>query len=335
MTKFNQISFIRGLLRFSPRQLANERRAANYIVSVLRQHGIPFTLQRFQTTVPEARRADLFADGRRIPCQNTGYVGGEITTKSYFLSSLIPSRFFIRERNINFNPACPRTISCSNFYFAPSVAIPRNAVKTVLRAKRIRARTVVVPRKHRVPNILVGNRKNPRVICFAHYDSINKGAIDNASGVATIMAAVIENPHILRYGLFVFAANEELSYDQPTYWGRGYRVFERRMPRLLRAAQKIIVIDSLGYGPAIVTQDKKLQYLAFPIRGIKSLAKKTYVMCGDFDQLMTVYHSDADDVRGLDHRYLEDGVRRLIRLTGGDGLPHQRVDASETVALGD
>ncbi len=310
------MSFIRGLLRFSPRQLANERRAAGYITSVLRQYGIPFTLQKFQTTVPEARRADLFADGRRIPCQNTGYVGGEIASKSYLLSSLIPSRFFIGERNINFNPACPRTISCSNFYFAPSVAIPRNEVKTVLRAKQIRARTVVVPRHHRIPNILAGNRENPSVICFAHYDSINKGAIDNASGVAVVMAAIIKNPIILQSGLFVFAANEELSYDRPTYWGRGYRIFERRMPRLLRAVEKIIVIDSLGYGPTTITQDKKLQYLAFPIRGIQSLAKKIYVMCGDFDQLMTVYHSDADDVRGLDHRYLEDGTRRFMRLIG-------------------
>ncbi len=314
--RFNQWAFIRRMIAFSPRQLAGEAKARALIESVLRLHRTPFTRHEFRTEIPKTRRAVLIADGRQIPCQNTGFIGGRIHGKSYLVSSMIPSRFLIAHPNINFNPLCPETISCSNHYFAPSLAVPRSEIVRLLRAKHVEGETSVKRVPHRTANILVGNRKNPQTICFAHYDSINRGAIDNASGVAVMMTTLIRQPELLKTTLFVFSANEELSYDRPTYWGRGFREFERKFFRQMSLTKKIIAIDSLGYGRTLVSQHPNLQYLAFPITNIKQWREKIYVVCGEFEKLMAVYHSDADDMRGMDRRYLEDGVRRLMRLMG-------------------
>ena len=313
---FNQWQFIRRMIAYSPRQLGGEAKARALIESALRLHRIPSTRHGFRTAIPKARSAVLMADGKRIPCQNTGFIGGKILGKSYLVSSMIPSRFLITHPNINFNPLCPETISCSNHYFAPSLAVPRSAMPQLLRAKIVEGKTSVQRTPHRTANVLVGNQKNPRVICFAHYDSINRGAIDNASGVAVMMAAIIRRPELLKAALFIFSANEELSYDRPTYWGRGFREFERKFFRQMVQAKKIVAIDSLGYGRTLVSQHPNLQYLAFPISNIKLWRKKIYVVCGEFEKLMAIYHSDADDMRGMDRRYLEDGVRRLTHLIG-------------------
>ncbi len=54
-------------------------------------------------------------------------------------------------------------------------------------------------------------------LVFSHYDSISSGVIDNASGTALSLYLVINYPKLLEKTLFVFAGNEELSYDEPIY----------------------------------------------------------------------------------------------------------------------
>lgn len=312
--EFSNREFIRELLRFSPRQLKGETLAAKFICDTLTSSRVKYKEQRFTTFIPQTKKAFLFADHEKIQCQACCYVSGAIGGKSTLLSSLIPSRFFLEKSNINFNPECPETISCSNFYFAPALAIPRDEVQKLLVAKQVKGRVIVKKTKHRAVNILVGNTKNPQTVCFAHYDSINMGAIDNASGVAVIMDAILSKPDTLTTTLYVFSANEELSYDKPTYWGHGFRAFEQRFFEILQKAKKIIVIDSLGNGHTHITQDPNLQYLSFPVKNIEGLRKKIFAMSGNFHHLMSVYHSDADDMSGLRHRYLKEATQKLLAL---------------------
>src|SRR3989344_651978 len=157
---FNQITFIKSLLRFSPRQLKGETMAAEFIKKTLGERGIGYKEQKFTTFIPQTKRAVLLADDKKIPCQACCYVGGIIEGKDFLLSSLIPSRFFLEKPNINFNPECPKTISCSNFYFAPAVAVPRDEVQKLLIAKRVRGKVTVKKVQHGAVNILVGNTKN-------------------------------------------------------------------------------------------------------------------------------------------------------------------------------
>ena len=140
---FSQIAFIKNLLRFSPRQLKGETMAAEFIKKTLREYDIAWKEQKFTTFIPDTKKAILLADGQRISCQACCYVSGKIKGKDSLLSSLIPSRFFLEKPNINFNPECPKTISCSNFYFAPALAIPRGEVPRVLRAQKVKGSVVV------------------------------------------------------------------------------------------------------------------------------------------------------------------------------------------------
>jgi hypothetical protein len=275
--------------------------------------GASFYLQRFATKIPEVRRQRLLADGRIIPCVATSFVSGRIESNYQLLSSLISSQKFLYEPNINFNPRS-RGISRSNHYFAPSVAVARAAVPKLLRAKKVLAEVVVRPRTHTSENILVGNRKNPNYILFCHYDSLGPGASDNASGTAVLLSLIARNSELLTKALFVFAGNEELSYDQPIYWGHGYRVFEQRFAKQLRGAKKIVVLDSLAHGRTCTTSDPHVVRLGFPIKDLLRLQKKITMVYGDFDKLMEVYHSSLDLPSNISPRYLAQAISLTQRL---------------------
>jgi hypothetical protein len=309
---FNSLAFIKGLIRFSPRQLENEKRAADFIISVLRNYHIDYQLDYFFTRIPRIKRAILRVDKKEIPCKACSFVSGKIKDKDFLISSLIPSRFFIEEPNINFNPKCS-VISLSNFYFAPAIAISREKISSILRAKNIEGEVRVRPVRHKSLNILVGNTKNPKTISFAHYDSLEKGVVDNASGVAVLMEAIFSKREITKDHLLVFAGNEELSYDKPTYWGYGFRVFEKKFFKIIERAEKIIVIDSLGNGRTRIFRDDNLIYLAFPILNRKKWKRKIEVIAGDIQKLMTVYHSDADDLTQIRQRYITEATKQFLR----------------------
>jgi len=147
---------------------------------------------------------------------------------------------------------------------------------------------------------------------FAHYDSINLGATDNASGVAVLMSLIVDNAATLKDVLYVFAGNEELSYDNPTYWGHGYRAFEDKYIDLLNKAKEILVVDCVGNGKTIIYDDENSKYLAFPIKNIKSLSGKTKIISASFKKLMRVYHSDGDSIEELNQKNFEEARELLM-----------------------
>ncbi len=310
MKQFSPFQFAKNLLQFSPRQGKGEQATAQFLHKTLSNFAIPLKKQEFVTLIPDIRKAQLWVDSQQIPCRGTCFQSGKITHKKYLISSLTSSQSFLTQENINFNPLS-KSISLANFYFAPAVAVKAKDLSRILRAQKIKAEVQVSPQKYTSANLLVGNLSSPRQIVFAHYDCIETGAIDNASGVATLMAVILETPQLLKNTLFVFAGNEELSYDFPIYWGHGYREFEKQHPSLLQKTRRIWVIDCVGNGPAKTTQEFSLLKLAFPIKNLKRLAFKTYLICADIEKLMTVYHSPDDNLHQLNSRHLAQATTLL------------------------
>ncbi len=307
------MSFVKKFCAISHRQLQNETRAAEFIVRIMKQAGITYTRQYFNTQIPKFGQAILWADGKRIPAITTSFLSGSISSNHAIVSSLISSQKFIKEPNINFNPACAG-ISRSNHYFAPSLAIARGDLQKVCQAKRVIGSVRVNLVQHCSSNIMVGNRENPTFIVFCHYDSISVGAIDNASGVAVLLDLIINNPKTLKDTLYVIAGNEELSYDFPVYWGHGYRVFEKKYDTIMKRAQKIFVVDSLGNGPTTLFRDSETVRLGFPIVNLVAWQKKIIMLSGDIDGLLSVYHSDLDTLSMLKEKYLKEATRKLLSL---------------------
>jgi hypothetical protein len=306
--KFNYLSFIRDLISFSPRQLEREQKTADFIIAFLKSYSFDYYLDYFWAKVPKIEKEVLKADTSEIACKGSSFVSGKIRSKDYLISSLIFSPTLLDQSNINFNPQC-LAISLASFYFAPAIAISKKDLNLILKAKKVEGEVKVKPLRYKARNILVGNFKNPKVIFFAHYDSIGKGAIDNASGVATLMGVILSRPEILKDNLFVFAANEELSYDRPIYWGHGFRIFEKNFFNIMKRAKEILVVDCVGNGPTKISQDQNLIRLAFPIKNKERLQNKIKIISGDIHKLMTLYHSDLDDINKIDIKYLAEASK--------------------------
>lgn len=307
---FNIIQFISKLLMFSPRQGENEVKVAKFITSTLEKYQISYVRHTFINKTPLFKKVMLLADGKEISCRGSSFVSGDIEDKENIISSLVLADSFIHVPNINFNPKS-NFISLASMYFAPAIAVNRNDVTKVLKARHIEGKVCVKSYKYESANIFVGNIKSPEVIIFTHYDSIGIGATDNASGVGVTMNIIASYPETLNYVLYVFSGSEELSFDEPTYWGYGYRVFEREYKNLLSNCTKIFVIDSVGNGKANINQDRIMKYLAFPIKYIKNFDHKIFLLHGDQEKLMKVYHSEADTIDQLKYPYLLDAVHLL------------------------
>lgn len=312
MNHFNHLKFIEKLLAFSPRQGEGERQAAEFIQATLKQSGLNFAVQKFLTKISLTKRAELWVDGQALPCQGCSFVSGEIKDKSNVISSLtdLPADFV--EPNINFNPKS-EAISLSYYYWGPALAIRRQDVARVLEAKKVRGYVEVEPSEEESANILVGNAANPQKIVIVHYDCLKTGATDNASGVAVAMGLLAAGEAPLADTLFVFSGNEELSYDKPVYWGHGFRVFEAKYQKLMARAKKIVVVDSVGNASPAVTQNSYILNLAFPIKNLKTWASKIYLVEGDLEKLLSVYHSDTDTLAQLEEKYLKQAVEVLSR----------------------
>ncbi|MFH1656856.1 MAG: M28 family peptidase [bacterium] len=311
MNEFKLKELVSQILKFSPRQGENEARTAQFITFILGQHGVPCSAQRFFTYLPKLKKVVLTADGKNIPCESTSFTGGKIVGKENIFSSLLDTQISPCLSNINFNPNCEE-ISLVDSYFAPSLAIKAKDLVKVLAASKVEGEIKVSPLKHQSMNILVGNKVNPKFILFAHYDSIKTGATDNASGVAVMMKMIISSPETLQNSLYVFSGNEELSYDKPVYWGRGFRVLEKRLPQAFEKSKEIIVIDCVGNGKTNFSQDKKWLYLGFPIKNMEKYSHKIYFVFGDMEKLMKVYHSDADTIDQLEEKYLDEAVKKTL-----------------------
>jgi Iap family predicted aminopeptidase len=291
------------LVALGERQGKTTLRAAKILTDTLRAAETPYSIEKVAASLPRGT-ATLTIDGKRIPCAATAMKSGVIDSAYPLTSSLIPSRYLIDVANINFNPISDG-LSLSNFYFAPSVAIYRKDVPRVMRAKKLRGAVRVRKERINLPQILVGNKKNPRTIIFTHYDSVGgPGAIDNASGTAVCLWLCVNRPNLLAHTLFVFDPNEEISYDYPTYWGHGYRAFEKKYARLLQNAKRVIALDSVGNGAPIIERNPAVVKLALPLANVTSLSADVLTIEGDIPHMMTVYQSEIDTIDLLSEKHL-------------------------------
>jgi len=309
-------SWLADFVALGHRQGSVEVQARKMIESFLLRSGVDFLVQEFNTRLPRYDHVSLVADGLSVPCLPTGLRSGEIPNQYNLLSSLISSQKNIDDTNINFNPRCPGAISQANFYFAPSVAVDVLDIPTLVQAKEVNGIVEVVPVDHVSANILVGNSIDPEYIVFTHYDSIGPGAIDNASGTYTVLRACVDARETLSNTLYVIAGNEELSYDYPVYWGRGYRAFEEQYGALLEKAKRMLIVDSVGNTKTTIHDDPRLLKLGFPIRSMDKYLEKTAFLMGDFDNLMQVYQSSVDTLDRLSSTHMDDVYSLLIDVVG-------------------
>ena len=308
----NIFKFIKAILKFSPRQLQGENKTGLLILKTLKKFNLSYKIQKFRVKIPQPVVFELIADDQKIDCQVCALKSGKIEGKENIISSLINSQFFLEKSNLNFNPACPE-VSLANYYFAPAFAVSHKGLFKIIKAKKVKGFIRLKKVPHSAFNILVGNSKNPKVICFAHYDSLGKGATDNASGVAVMMKAIILERKAIQDSLFVFSACEELSFDKPIYWGHGFRVFERQYLALLKNAKKIIIIDCVGNDQPNLSNNNELLKKAFPITHLEKFRKNTFLLYGNIEKLMKVYHSNIDDLNQLNQKFLERTVSKLLK----------------------
>lgn len=294
---------IKKLSNLGERQLEQETEACAYIESLLKENSVSYIVQTYETFVPRYIYASLTVDGKSIEVRPCGFVSGNINSNHTLLSSLISSQRNIYDANVNFNPLCPE-ISRSNHYFAPSLAINRRDVEKVVLGTDIRGEMKVEKKTHTSKNLLVGNVTNPAHVVVSHYDSISFGASDNASGTALSLDLIFSNSKLLENTLFALCGNEELSYDEPLYWGHGYRVLEAEYSSILDGAQQILILDSFGYSDPVVYQDIPTMLLSFPVTSIEQFAPKMKLIAGNFNGLMEYYHADNDVPENLLPEYL-------------------------------
>ncbi|MCK9393513.1 MAG: M28 family peptidase [Candidatus Paceibacterota bacterium] len=313
MEKFDQLKFIKEFISLGQRQGEIEIKASELIIKYLKNYAVEYFINNFQAKIPLTKKAVLLVDNIEVPCKGSSFVSGEINSKDNLISSLItPLQFDFFIPNINFNPNS-KHISLASHYFAPSVAVNMEGLEKILKGEKVFARVDIEPLIYESKNILVGNKNNPKNIIFAHYDSIEQGATDNASSIAVLMAIASSFPELLRQNLLVFSGNEELSYDQPIYWGHGYRVFEDNYSDIMEKAEKIIVLDCVGNGETIYDQDKEFIYLAFPLKNLKKWENKIFSMQGSLSKMLKTYHSKGDNLKQLEEKYLNEALDILIK----------------------
>lgn len=284
--------FLEALCALGSRQGEGEIAARNMLEKLLRSAKIPFIVQEFNTAIPQEKKAELLVDGENIPCKACCFSSGVITEKGKIISSMISSQRTFYDANINFNPYAS-AISKANHYAAPALAIAAKDAVRVIAATELRAEVEVESLSFTSANILVGNTSNPAYILIAHYDSLGPGAVDNASGVCTLLSLIFSEVN-LENVLLVFSGNEELSYDEPVYWGRGYRAFEESYSSQLQLAKEIYVVDSIGCGSVNIEQNPSLTKLAFPLKDIDVIKDKVFTVSSNYLDVMKNYHSDDD-----------------------------------------
>jgi len=257
------------------------------------------------------KKAKFLGTGIPIEAEACGFVSGKIEGKDNIVSCTIQSALPPGLPLISFNPRCA-AISAGDHYFSPALAVSHEGIDKILAAKDVRGDVVIEKVEHTSANILIGNSIAPRCIVFSHYDSIKKGAIDDASGVAVMLRTLLENNKLLEETLFVIAGNEELSFRNPIYWGFGYQAFEDAYGAAMRQAEKIVVVDCVGYGTPSILKDDPIVSFAFPLVENPAYGAKTSLLSGSYEALMGIYHSDLDDGRGITKESMDASVALLL-----------------------
>ena len=309
---FDCMQFIKKIVDFSPRQYAGEIKTADFIENFLKERKIPFQVQLFKTKVPIEKKAVLKIDGKSINCKSVCFVSGRITKKVKILSSRRQIDEFSKTPAIIFNPDC-KGISCAVFFHnVPAVSVSRKDISKIKNAKNIQGEVKIKPISYTARNILVGNTKNPRSICFAHYDSILTGAWDNAGSNAVLMANILWHPETLKNNLFVFTANEELSYDKkPGYWCRGFRFFENKYLHLLKNVQKIIVVDGVGTHKSYWMKEYKHLWPTILIKNLKKFQPRIIRLGTTSKTADQFYHSELDNISNIKKKYILQTIEKL------------------------
>ena len=300
------------ITKFGFRQFENELKTRKYILDLLKKSRIEFKIQNFYVELPKYEKYFLIIDKKKVKCYPSTLSSGYIKDKTKLHNSLVDFENLVDEPNINFNPLC-KDISLPTIYKSPALSIGSKDVIKLLNAKRVLGYVKTKRARVKVPNIIVGNLHNPKNIIFTHYDSLFKGAIDNASGVAICLYLLKNNKFILANNLFVFSGNEELSYKRPIYWGFGYRMFEKEYLEVLRKAEKILVVDSVGHTAPKLIKDQKIIELGLPLKNLKKL-NNVYMISGDIKKLMDVYHSDLDNIKLIKDKFLYETYRALLKV---------------------
>lgn len=300
-------------MEFSPREGINETKAGIFLVSLLKENNIKYRIQKFNVYIPKKIETKLVInENKEIPSEPICFFSGVIDSADNIVSS-----FFKGEKNfpyISFNPYCKSISMMNRSIRYPAVAISRKDLLKVIRAKKLKATIKIKKRFHQSQNILVGNIYNPKNLFFTHYDSISIGAVDNASGVCIAMKLILEQRDVLDRNLFIFSGNEELSYEFPIYWGKGYREFEKNYFDLMKQAKKIFVIDCVGNGEPQKLSTHYWVDEAFPIKNKKIAHKKTLIITGDIKKLWTYYHSDLDTIDKLKKKYLDATYKLMLKV---------------------
>lgn len=309
---YSQISLIKKLSDLGERQLGEEIKASKLLMAELEKFKVNFKIQYFQTKIPVFKAATLTADRRKIMALSSSLVSGVIKNKFKIVRPLVrPLKQTVP--NINYNPKC-LAISQSDFYFVPALAVNKKDINRIKKARYVEGEIKVKAQPHRSLNVLIGNVKKPKNILFAHYDSIGPGAIDDASGIAVLLRLIIDYPKLEKDNLFVLAGNEELSYDTPIYWGRGYRAFEKKYGELLKNAGQIIIVDGIGSDKPLVSQRMSMIRPCFPISNMKKYQKKIKVVYSSYNFIETVYHSELDKAGNIKQTFLNQANRRILKM---------------------
>lgn len=286
-------NLISELSLLSPRQGENETATAQLIEYFLNKSNLSYQVQLFATQVPVIKSAELFLDGQSVPCLGSCFNGGQITSKS----------------QVNISPHSDY-IETITYTSTPGVCISRTNKELLSKATNITGKVSLEKYSFRSRNFLVGNRQNPKKIIFAHYDSLGGGAIDNSGGVACCLDLIATNSRLLNNNLFVFAGNEELSYDKKEYWGKGYRDFEKQNIGLLIPAEEIIVVDGVGLtSPVIIGKDLDN---FFPVKYLKQLFQKLTIYSSLQTEVLKYYHCAEDTPDKLNMDFLRE-VQTLLQ----------------------
>ncbi|MDO8509561.1 MAG: M28 family peptidase, partial [bacterium] len=282
------IDFIKKLTIISPRYGIDEMKGAKIITDELAKLNINFVGEKFESSVPRIDRAELFADGVEIPCIGCSFKGGEIRSIE----------------QIHFNENTDE-ICLMSFHDEPAIAVSRLSMPIIKTAKNIVGKVEVNAEKFTTENILVGNFNNPTSIVFAHFDSVvGPGAVDNAAAVAMLIEVINQNNSLLEKNLFVFAGNEEVSYDGDDYDSHGFRVFESLHQEIIKSTKQLLVIDGIGASSPEFTQDSMNQ--VFVLKDSSTYQAKYYWMKNDQKEIMKYYHSVGDTVDKINPKFLDE-----------------------------
>lgn len=179
-------------------------------------------------------------------------------------------------------------------------------------AKEVKGIIEVEKEKYTTENILVGNISNPENIIIAHFDSIvGDGALDNAAAIAVMIETIKQKAVVLQNTLFIFAGNEEISYDDyKIKSGYGFRMFESKHSNVLENAKQIIVIDGIGVSSPSFVQNG-LDWV-LQVKMLDKIRSKVFWLQNDQSEVLKYFHTKADIIENLSEKYLKEAQATLI-----------------------